>query len=253
MSPNRYLAFLVPLAILVLLQVYFFSPGLIYVVLIISALLLFFTVRQFVNESKRKERVGNYLILPMIFTFSAVMFSTLMPFAFIIQILIFVIYLFINFYLRTLYFYFLKPERYKSESLENFSSYGNFLSFYFTASALYGFQSFLGTEFWQIIIFLLAIIILIVYQVFWTNKILTKQGILYIIILPLLYVEMAWAISFLSLSFYVLGLILSILYYIGIGLTRFYLIEKINGQILKIYLTFGFISIFAIIISSRWI
>jgi hypothetical protein len=225
----------------------------IYVVSVILCLLFFFTIRQFILESKSQENIGNYMLLPMIFTLAIIIFSTLMPFPFLIQILLFFNYLFLNFYFRSIFRFLLKKSHYQNNSLENFSSYGNFFSIYLISSALYGFQSFLGADVWLIIIFLLSVITLIIYQVLWANKILTKQSLLYIIILPLIYIEFAWSISFLSLSFYILGLILAIAYYIGIGLTKFYLIGKLNSQILKMYLIFGFVSLFAVLVTSRWI
>ncbi|HAM87976.1 TPA: hypothetical protein DDY55_01405 [Candidatus Falkowbacteria bacterium] len=225
----------------------------IYVVLVILILLYFFTFRQFIKASKKKENIWNYLILPALFLISSSGFSVLMPSKFLVQSLFIVVFLFLNIYFRTTYYYFLKPEKYQKNSLENLSSYGSFLSVYFAASGIYGLQSFLGMNTCLLMLILLFFISAIVYQVFLTNSILTKSGILFIIILPLTYLEIAWSISFLSLSYYILGLIMAVCYYIAIGLVRFYLIGKLDAQIIKLYLIFGFLSIFSVLFTSRWV
>ncbi len=250
---NRYLPLATPFLSLMFLEFYSFNASVIYIMLAFLFLLFFFTIRQFILESKKNENVWNYCLLPFLFLSGGVMFSTLMPYGYLVQILIIIIFLFLNFYFRSVYEFLVKPNYYKKNALENFSSYGNFLALYFFASAIYGFQSFLGIDVWSIMLFLLLIITLIVYQVFWANKILTKASLLYIIILPLTYIELAWSISFLSLSFYILGLILAVSYYIGIGIVRFHLIGKLDKQIIKMYLIFGFLSIFAVIFTARWI
>ena len=158
MRLNRYLPLATPFLSLIFLEFYSFNAGIIYVMLAFLFFLFFFTIRQFIIESKKNENVWNYCLLPFLFLSSGVMFSTLMPYGYLIQILIIIIFLFLNFYFRSIYEFLLKPSYYKENSLENFSSYGNFLVLYFFASSVYGFQSFLGIDVWSIMIFLLLII-----------------------------------------------------------------------------------------------
>lgn len=253
MNYNKFLPVIVPIITLFLLELFYFKPRLIYVALVLLILLYFFTFRQFIIASKKNEKLLNHLILPVLYLISSCVFSVLMPSKFFVQFLFVIVYIFLNAYFRTIYYYFLNSEKYKKNSLENLSSYGNFLSVYFAASGIYGLQSFLGINIWILMMFLLFFITAIIYQVFWTNNILTKSSILFIIILPLANLELAWSISFLSLSYYILGLILAVCYYIAIGLVRFYLIGKLDFQIIKLYLIFGFISIFSVLLTSRWI
>jgi len=64
---------------------------------------------------------------------------------------------------------------------------------------------------------------------------------------------LAWAASFTSLSFYILGLILAVCYYILIGLIRFYLLGRLTRQTIKLYLIFGLSSIFLVLLTAKWI
>ena len=144
--------------------------------------------------------------------------------------------IFIYLYFRTLYFYLVRPSKKNRLSLENLSSYGNFLAFYFIAASVYGLQSFLTILYWELMLGLLVLIAIIIYQVFWANEIGFEQGLIYIILGCLVLIELAWSISFLTLRFYILGLILAVAYYVLIGLTRFYLLGKLNQSIIKKYL-----------------
>jgi len=69
----------------------------------------------------------------------------------------------------------------------------------------------------------------------------------------LVLVELAWSISFLTLSYYILGLILAICYYILIGLVRFYLLGTLDKKIAKLYLIYGFGALLIVLLTSRWI
>ncbi len=160
---------------------------------------------------------------------------------------------FIYFYLKSIYYYLIRPEFYKAQTIENLSSYGNFLVIFFFSSASYGLQSFLNIATALLIFFILLLLALVVYQVMWANKIDINLGFIFILLLCLILVEIAWSISFLPLNYNVLGMVLAICYYILIGLTRFYLKGKLDGKIVKLYLFSGFISIFILLLTSSWI
>lgn len=253
MRYNKLLPIFLPLATFFLLELFYFKPKLIYLVIVISVLLFFFTLRQFIIAAGKKENIFNYLILPAFFLISACMFSVLATNQILVQFIFLICYIFLSIYFRSIYYYFIKPDKYQKNSLENLSSYGNFLSIFFISSGVYGMQSFLGANVWLLMLFLLLFTTIIIHQVFWANKILTKSSFLFIIILPLAFLEIAWSISFLSLSYYVLGLILAVCYYMVIGIVRFYLIGRLDAQIIRLYLIFGFLSIFSVLLTSRWI
>src|SRR3989339_691633 len=69
--------------------------------------------------------------------------------------------------------------------LQNLSSYGNFLAFYFCVSAVYGLNAFLKVSIWILIILLMLVIMPIMYQILWTYKIDLKTGYFYILLVLL--------------------------------------------------------------------
>jgi hypothetical protein len=253
MKYNRFLPLIVPLITFFLLQAFFFSPKLLYIVFVLILLLFFFTTRQFTLESKKDKEWWNYIILPFIFSSGLIVFSTMIPSMLLVQVLFLINTVFLYFYFRSIFFNLIKEDYYQKYSLENLSSYGNFLAVYFLASSLYGLQVFLSIETWALMIVLIFIIALIVYEVMWANNIDLRVGVVYILLICLVLTEIAWAASFLTLSFYILGLILAVCYYILIGLTRFYLLKRLNGRLIKMYLIFGFSSIAIVLFTARWI
>ncbi len=253
MKYNRFLPILVVISALALLETYYFRPKMLYVIAVLGQFLFFFVIRQFILASHRKEKWYLYLILPGLFFVGDIIFSATIPNRFYIQILIAVNVVFLYLYFRTIYFYLVDIRRYQPRSMENISAYGNFLAFYFIASSIYGLQVFLGIEIWKLILALMIMLAMAVIQVFWINQIQFSRGFLFLLIIELIITELSWSISFLTLNYYILGLILAVCYYIIIGLTRFYLLGTLTRQTVRAYLVFGFSSIILVLLTANWL
>lgn len=253
MRYNRLLPIIVSLLIFVNSEIFFYFPKTIYVIAVLNTLIYFFVIQQFVRASKRKENWINFLILPVLFLIGLIFFSSMVSNKWFVQLLFVINAGFAYLYFRTVYCFLIDIKNYQADGLENISSYGNFLSFYFIASAIYGLQVFLNINIWILMIVLLLAILMIVYQVFWVNRIDVNARFFYMLIIGLALVEMAWAASFMTLSFYILGLVLAVCYYMIIGLTRFYLLNTLSRSIVRSYLIFGFSSILLVLLTSNWI
>ncbi|MCD4762224.1 hypothetical protein K8R32_04680 [bacterium] len=253
MKYNRFLPLLIPLIIFALHEFYYFRPKLLYVVIIGFVVIILFTVRQFIIVSKRKERWYNFAILPSMFIIGLTAFTTMVSSRLIVQFLFVLAAIFFYFYFRSIYYYLINHKLYQHYSLENLSSYGNFLSFYFWASFIYGLQSFLNIQVWELMVGLLIVAALTTYQITWANRINRQDANLWILIICFILIEVAWSASFLSLSFYILGLLSAICYYMLVGLIRFYLLSRLDKRMVKMYLSFGFLSIILVLLTSRWI
>ncbi len=149
-------------------------------------------------------------------------------------------------------YYLIQTKSYKNLSLENISSYGNLLTFFFISSVVYDLQSFLDMPVWPLAVIIAVAAALIIYQTVWANGIEKKITIIYVLIGSLILVELAWAISFLPLDFNATGLILTICYYMLIGLVRHHLLDNLKKNIVKLYLALGFGSILLILLTTRW-
>jgi hypothetical protein len=254
MKKNRCLPLLVPIVAGGLMEILYFWPSMIYVVMALEIILFLFTVRQFLRSGVKQEKWWNLLILPAVFSSSVIVFSIIVP-KFFAHPLFFVNVLFLYLYFRSVYrhLHSSSPAPDSYDSLRNLSAYGNFLAVYFVASSVYGFQAFLNARVWSLMLPLLVIFCLIVYQVFWSDKINSREGLFFILLAGFVLVELGWSISFLPLDYYILGLISAVFYYMMIGLTRFYLLGVLNKRTIKKYLILGFLSLTVVILSARWL
>ncbi len=252
---NRLLPLIIPLLTLILFEVFFFNPKMIYVVLALVNLLIFFAVWQFSKASNVNKDWSCFsgIILPSLMSTAVLVYTILLSSKFIIQLLFILNIVLLYFYLRYVYYYLARSIAYEPFSIENISSYGNFLIFFLLATTIYGMQAFLSIQTWLLMIIMLAASGLIVYQVMWANKIDLGKGLVYILISCLIIIELSWSISFLPLNHNIAGLIIAICYYMLIGLVRHFLLDKLDKKIIRLYLGFGLTSLFIVLITARWL
>jgi len=248
----RFLPLFIPFLLFLFLEIFYFWPRTIYLILPIIILLYSATCFLFTKRSAKDNKWWRYIILPSYFTVGLVIFTLMISNRLIVQSLFILDVIFIYYYFNIIYYYLVKVEDYKNYAWENISSYGNFLGIYFTASAIYGLQSFLDTPVWLVILVIMFVISLAVYQVFLSNNIKKELGFFYILLSCFVLVELAWTITFLPSSFYILGLLFSVCYYMLVGLIRFYLLKKLDSRVIKLYLIYGFSSILLVLLTARW-
>jgi hypothetical protein len=250
---NRILPLLTPFLIWLLFQIFFVSPNLIYVILVLTNLLIFFTCQQFSRASNFDKSWWNYLILPSLISSSLIAFSVLLYSKLLIQLFYALNALLLYFYFRNIYYYLLRPQAYQSHAVENMSALINFFSYFLIAATVYGLQSFLNVSIWLLTLAILFISALAVYQVIWANSIKFNKAFIYIPLSCLIMVELFWSISFFPVSHYIAGLSLAICYYMLIGLVRHHLLNKLNREKIKFYLGFGLASLFVILFTANWL
>lgn len=250
---NRFLPLLIPLFVFLLQETYFFYPRLIYVTAALAILLIFFVVWQFGRASKIDKQWWNYLILPVMTSNAVMAYSVFISHKSIIQLLFIFNLVFLYLYLRHVYYYLLNPLVYKDHSLENISSYINWLAFFFLSATFYGLAFFLNLPISWLVLAMIGATVLLVYQIIWVNKIELPVGWPYILISCLILTELFWSISFLPFNYNIAGLSLAICYYIIIGLVKNHLFNKLDAAKIKMYLILGLISLFLILFTARWV
>ncbi|PLX27919.1 hypothetical protein C0583_01630 [Candidatus Parcubacteria bacterium] len=258
MKYNRFLPLIVPFFVFVLFEAFYFNPGLLYLSMGFILLILLFASRQLILASSIKERWYNIILLPLYLSFSTILLSILVPLStffakLLVQGLFLLVLFLLYYYYRNLYLYLLSPKKYIKGSLENFSLYVNYLSVYLMTSAIFGMSFFLNISNWTLMLFMLFFITAVIYEAMWAHRILNTNSYFYIVLVCLCLFEFAWAISFLTLSYYILGLLMAIAYYIIMGLVRFHLLNILNKKIIKTFLSLGFVSILFVLLTARWI
>lgn len=249
----RFLPLVTATIVLVLFEFFFFYPKAIYVSLALSGLAIFFALWQLAKTSFVDKRWWNFFILPAVFMVGLAAYSMALSGKFFIQFLFLSNAIFIYFYLRFAYCYLIQPVLHREQTFDNVFSGGNFLAFFFAASAVYSLQSFLNAPTWLLMSVLVAVTALAVYQSMWANKIDIGARYVYILAACLIIFELGWAISFLPVNYNIAGLVLAACYHIFTGLSKLYLLEKLNKKSVKAYLVFGFLSIFFVLLTARWV
>lgn len=250
---NRLLPLLMPSLVFLLQEIYFFHPRLIYVAAVLAILLIFLVVWQFGRASKIDSQWWNYLILPALMSVAVMAYSVFISGKLIIQLLFIFNLIFLYLYSRHVYYYLLNPLAYEVFSLENISSYVNWLTFFLLASTFYGLASFLNLPISWLVLIMISATALLVYQIIWANKIELRAGLPYILISCLILVELFWSISFLPFNYNIAGLALAICYYVIIGLVKNNLLLKLDAAKVKMYLILGATSLFLILLTARWV
>ena len=252
MKLNRFLPLSIPILVLMIEEIFFFYPRFIYVAGVLIVLLIFFTVWQLARASEVDKGWWNYLILPAGMTLSVMSYAVFLSDKSFIQLLFVFNLVFLYLYLRHVYYYLLKPLAYQVFSIENLSSYINWLTFFLMSAALYGLQSFLNLSISSLMAVMIGTAVLLVYQIIWANKIEFKPGLPYILISCLILVELFWSISFLPFNYNISGLSLAICYYVIIGLVKNHLLDKLDAGKVRMYLILGAISLFLILFTAKW-
>lgn len=256
MPIKRFLPFLTAFIALALMELFLFRSRFIYVSSAVMLASIVVSIFILAKNSLIDKRWWNYSILPILFSSSLVVYSVLLPYKnniILMQSLFFLNAIFLYYYIRSVYYNLVLPTAERSTNLENISSFGNFLSFFFISASAYGLQSFLGLPTWQLILVIMSASLLLTYQMIWASRANIQRNHAYILISCLILTEIAWAMFYLPFNFNVTGAILAIDYYIIAGILRTYLHGGLNGKMLKLYLGFGLASIVIILITARWL
>jgi len=254
---KEFLPVIISFLLLGLFELFFWRSNLFYYCLALAVLAFFFTLWQFHLSDIEKRKWGGFVILPPLFILGLAVYSSmLVRFSFWQKFFIHFLFLFnaifFYLYLRFSYFYFLKPYIFKEADFKNLSLCGSYLSSFFLFSSLYGLPLFLSIDFWFFLPFVFLIVFLLAIQFLWLEKIEIKKNMLYILIICLILAEIYWALAFLPLKYSVCGLILSLIFFIIINLTKFSLLGNLSKEIIRNYLVFGIGAIIIVLLTARW-
>lgn len=253
MKNSNYLVLLTPLVVFTMLECLLKFHKFIYLFVSIANLLVILTIFIFCRQSKNKKDIWAFLILPLLYTNMPVVYGIFISMKWIIHLIFIFDFLLLFNYFKFIYLYLFKPGYYKPQSIENLSFYSSLLISFLIFASAFAFQSFLDTPIWQNAIFVLFSMAIVLYQLFWSAKTALARNLVFIFVISLVFVELYWAASFLTFNFNVSGLIMTSVFYMTIGLTKSYLLEKLDKNTIKIYLTMGLATILLVVLTSEWL
>ena len=249
-----YLSFLLrfsPVLIFILLEYFIYHYANIFYILLIILFLVFFSVKNIKIRGDLDIKWYVFLIFPILLEISFVTYLMMEMDHLRPHYLLLGNTVILYFYFRTLRSFFSGIDR--GVSLNNITIFGNFILVFFMASSVYGLQSFLRVPVWILMIIFVVFLALVVYSVMYINKIKYNIALFYILIVCLVMLELSWSIYFLPVSYKISGLVLAIGYYMIMGLSRHHLMDTLKPRTVKLYFSFGFISIILILLTSRWV
>lgn len=256
MTKKKIIPISVALIFFIFFNLFFFQPKFYYVYFLVTAASCLFGLRQLSNKSLIDKKWWNFASLPVLSTASLYFYYTLLPLRYDLLLSSAIAFLsaaFIYLYYRSLYFYFILPASERRGSLENIAGYGNFFTFFFFASAIFGVQSFLNIPIWPLVFGVISITAVLMLQMAIIFKINIKRALALIAISSLVIAEIAWATFYLPFNFNVLGFTLAIDYYILIGLIKAYSFQGLNQKIVKLYFGLWFVCLFVVLLTARWL
>lgn len=204
------------------------------------------------QTSFHRREFWRFLITPGFFIFSVFLFLLVLENPSAKTLLIVGSNLLLLLILQNLFDRFYQSSRYPANSFESISGNVNSLSLFLLVAVFYSFATFLNMAVWQLAIFLLWAATFLTYQTMWISGLKLKKFWLYLILLDLIALELFWVGLFLPNTFYVKALILTVVYYISVNLSRNHLLGLLNKKMVWRYLWVGGIILGIVLLTAQW-
>lgn len=156
-------------------------------------------------------------------------------------------------YAENLFTFYHLPANYQAYALEYLTVVIALASVFFLASSAYGAFLFLQLPVWVPGLAMFWGLLGLTISAFWASKIHWEASGLYGFFGALMLTELFVAISALPTSFFVNAGVLTVFYYMYIGLARAHVLEKLTKTVLRRYVVTGAILSLALFITATWI
>jgi len=254
MKPGRIIV-LANLSLWLLLETFIFWPQFFYIVLLALNVVLALAIYLLLRQANLGRRLWNLWILPFLVLNSIVAYVILIPQdiwlnKFFIQAL-FILIIGFNFsYFKNIYNSIHHPEL--PNNLSGLSTNFSFLSWFFLLSAIYGLQLFLNLSYWILILILIILALLTTYQYLWINNLKGRENYIFVFLSAFIIAQLAWSVYFLPFDYNSLGLIMALIYYVFLNLTRLHLSHNWNKKNLQFLLVFSGFIMLLILLTLKW-
>lgn len=242
-----------PCLLLACFQLIFFWPTWFYYLLILTNLILLVSVSLFSKKIYSKFLAYKLFILPWIFLNFTLFYAIISISTFLTQATFIASAILFFLYFQAAYKKYYQPLAKSIFKFEELIFFLTFLAVFLSSASVFGLKNFLNFPSWQIIIFLIPVIFLLLFQLFWFHKLKIKKNFSTLLVLLILLVEIIWGASFLTFSYLMLGLLISVSFYSLSGISIAFNKNTLDKKTLKYYTNFALISMLLIFLSSRWL
>lgn len=248
---QRLIIFLAPVAWIVGLELMKKFSTLWWAAVLLIFLFIFFAVWHSSKQQFNKIFL-NFLILPLALAFSGFSLALFIANALFFHIFA-VLTAFLLYVLLWQYFlYFNLPYKYQPYSLEGLSWCIGLISGYFVFASCFGGLILLKFNIWIILPVLLIVSAFITYQFFWINKIDFDKNWLAVLIVILVLAELFYAISCLPTSYFVNAFVLTVSFYLMLGLGKLYFLNALTQKKVFTYFIVAGLALLAIFVTAQW-
>jgi len=250
---NRFIPIIISILIFFFWEIIIFLPKN-FLSIFVLIICVFFGLLFKLNKFKIKNKdFWMMSISPFFFTLFFTVFLLFLNRVFLQHALAVVAALFLWMQLKHFYNFFFQITLYRPLALESFSAYLNTAAFLYFSISVYGLINFLNLQVYYLALLLVAVSFILTYQFFWINKIDEQNNLFASILTSILTVEIFWSMSFFPISHFVVGLALTIVYYVITNMTLLHFLNKLDKRLVKIYILIGVSCLLTILLSAKWL
>ena len=140
-------------------------------------------------------------------------------------------------------------------SLENIIGYFNLAIFFFISVDLFYLHLNSNQKFFLFLRFFIVGVIALTFSAFDIFSLRSRLAYFYIAILVFVMIEVFWVVSLLPISVYSQGALVTLVYYVMLGVSRHYLIfgiKEFTGKIIRRYLVISITGIILVLFTAKW-
>lgn len=246
---------LIPWVVSVLLfgafELIFYRPKSFFTVSFFFLILFIFSVWQ-ISRRSLEFNFWRFLIPSFFFVSGSFLFISILEGHFFKHFVAFALAFFLAIYLENVYVYWHEPKKFLSYSTINISGYFNIVILFIFCSSIYWFIIFLGwpLSIGAILIFFLAYFL--TYQMLTFHEFRMKERIHYLYIVPLIVTEIFLAVGFLPTSVYMNAALVTVSYYLLIGITKNHLLNMLHAKVIRRYLGIFILCLAILFVSAKY-
>lgn len=228
-------------------------PDALVIIIGLSVLIVGWATWELTGQVLRRSRFWNFLIGPVLLVLTGwgtlvfvqdrwLAYSILIIMSCAVWLLLQVTMLYLH----------LRPQ-YQPHALENIASYLAVVIIYSSAVGLFQGRILLAAPLWLLDVTMMVVVILTTYYVIWLSDISTTFSRLYLVVVGGIMGELFIAVSFLPTSVYVNALVLTIMYYSMLGLSRNWLLGIKDVRVVRRYIGAASLLIMLTFLTAKWL
>ncbi len=252
---SHFFVWFLPFMVFAMLEYLFFfysqNPAIIFWFIIFSAIIVSFGIMVIIGE-RNPRSFFLFLATPLFLVLGQFIFVLFLEGKLLRHIIAIIPTMILGIFLENTYVHFQKKEKYEQHSMGNILSFLSLIILYLFAASLFGFIVYLNVSLWIATFIIMFVAFIVTEQVMYFHEVSFQKSWPYLVITSLVAGEFFWVINFLPSSLYVNAFILTVLYYLMIGVSRNHLLGILNRSVFLRYFFISIFSLLVVLITAKW-